>query len=63
MYHFACMDAGVDCNFVAAGNSVDEVKQAAFAHAQVVHQELLQSMTPDQLDELAKTVEANTKPA
>jgi predicted small metal-binding protein len=62
MYKFACKDAGVECGFIAAGNSVEEVKQAAFAHAEVVHKEILKSMTPDQLDELAKTVEANTKP-
>lgn len=63
MLSFACKDAGVDCNFVATGNSVEEVKQAAFAHAEVIHKDLLQSMTPEQLEELAKTVETNTKPA
>lgn len=63
MLKFACKDVGVDCAFVASGNSVEEVKQAAFTHAQVVHKDLLQSMTQEQLDELAKTVESNTKPA
>lgn len=63
MFKFACKDAGVDCGFVATGNSIDEVKQAAFAHAGVVHKDLLQSMTTEQLDALARTVEANTKPA
>lgn len=38
MLKFACKDAGVDCDYVATGNSVEEVKQAAFAHAQVVRQ-------------------------
>jgi len=63
MFTFACKDAGVDCSFIATGNSVDEVKMAAFAHAEVVHKDLLQSMTSEQLEGLAKTVEANTKPA
>jgi predicted small metal-binding protein len=62
MYQFACKDVGVACNFVATGNSVEEVKQAAFAHAEVVHKDILQSMTQEQLDDLAKTVEDNTKP-
>lgn len=62
MLKFACKDTGVDCAFVASGNSVEEVKQAAFAHAKVVHKDLLQSMTQDQLDELVKTVESHTKP-
>lgn len=63
MLKFACKDVGVDCDFVATGTSVEEVKQAAFAHAGVVHKEILQTMTQEQLDELAISVEANTKPA
>jgi predicted small metal-binding protein len=63
MLKFACKDAGVDCSFIATGDSVEEVKQAAFAHAEVVHNEILKSMTPKQLEELAKTVEAKIKPA
>ncbi len=62
MLKFACKDAGVDCEFVATGNTVEEVKQAAFAHAEVVHKAILKSMTPEQLEELAKTVEASTRP-
>jgi predicted small metal-binding protein len=62
MLTFACKDAGVECSFIATGNSVEEVKQTAFAHAEVVHKDILQSMTQEQLDGLAKTVEANTKP-
>jgi predicted small metal-binding protein len=63
MLKFACKDVGMDCSFIATGNSIEEVKRAAFAHAEVIHKEILQSMTPGQLEELAKTVEANTKPA
>jgi predicted small metal-binding protein len=63
MLKFACKDAGVECDFVATGNSIEEVKQAAFTHAEVVHKEILKSMTPEQLEELAKTVEAKIKPA
>ncbi len=63
MLTFACKDAGMDCSFIATGSSVEEVKQAAFAHAAVVHKEVLQSMTPVQLEELAKTVGAKIKPA
>jgi predicted small metal-binding protein len=63
MLTFACKDAGVDCSFIATGDSIEEVKQMAFAHAEVVHKDILQSMTPEQLEALAKTVEANTKPA
>jgi predicted small metal-binding protein len=57
------MDAGVDCSFIATGTTVEEVKQAAFAHAGVVHKDILQSMTPEQLDELAKFVKVKIQPA
>jgi predicted small metal-binding protein len=63
MYKFACKDAGVECSFIATGASVEEVKQAAFSHAEAVHKEILKSMTPEQLEELAKIVEKNIMPA
>lgn len=63
MLKFACKDAGMECTFVATGNSVEEVKQSAFAHAEVVHKDILKSMTPEQLEGLEKTVELNIKPA
>jgi predicted small metal-binding protein len=63
MLKFACKDVGVDCNFIATGESVEVVKKAAFAHAEVVHKDILQSMPPEQLEALAKTVETNIRPA
>jgi predicted small metal-binding protein len=63
MLKFACKDTGVDCDFVATGETVEEVKENAFAHAGVVHAEILKTMTKEQLDELTRTVEANIKPA
>ena len=63
MLKFACKDAGVDCDFVASGETVEEVKETAFAHAGVAHAEILQSMTQEQLADLAKTVEVNITPA
>lgn len=63
MLKFACKDAGVDCDFVATGESIEDTKKAAFAHAEVVHKDILQTMSPEQLDALAKTVETNIRPA
>lgn len=63
MLKFSCKDTGVSCDFVATGETTEEVKKAAFAHAEVVHKDLLQSMTPEQLEELAKTVEKKIQPA
>ena len=45
------------------GETVEEIKEKAFAHAGVVHAEILNSMTDEQKADLAKTLEANIKPA
>ena len=63
MLKFACKDTGVDCDFVATGATVEEIKEKAFAHAGVVHAEILNSMTDEQKADLAKTLEANIQPA
>ena len=63
MLKFACKDAGVDCDFVATGETAEEVKENAFAHAEVAHADILKSMSQEQLAELAGLVEAKTQPA
>lgn len=63
MLKFACKDAGVDCDYIATGETVEEVKENAFAHAGVVHAEILKSMSQEQLAELTRTVEAKIKSA
>ena len=63
MLKFACKDTGIDCDFVATGETMDEIKEKAFAHAGVAHAEILSSMTEEQKADLVKTLEANTKPA
>ena len=63
MLKFACRDAGVDCDYIATGETVEAVKENAFAHAGVVHAEILKSMNQEQLAELTRTVEANIKSA
>ena len=63
MFTFACKDTGVDCDFVATGETPAEVKEKAFAHAGVVHADLMKSMTEEQLADLARQVDANIKTA
>ena len=62
MLKFSCKDLGMDCDFVATGATVEEVKQKAFAHAGVVHAEMMKGMNEAELAQLAKTVEASIKP-
>jgi predicted small metal-binding protein len=58
MKQFACKDLGMDCDFVATGNTVDEVKKKVMEHAQARHADTLKKMTatPEQKAEFEKTV-------
>ena len=38
MKELRCRDAGLDCDFVAQGESVDDVMQKAVVHGSVEHQ-------------------------
>lgn len=62
MLRFACKEVGVDCDFIAMGATIEEVKGKAFAHASVVHADLMKGMSPDQLAKLTEAVEASIKP-
>ena len=54
MKHFHCSDVGLKCDFVATGNTNQEILQKAAAHAQKDHG---MQVTP----ELAKKVESLIK--
>jgi predicted small metal-binding protein len=42
----------VDCDFDTVGETVEEVTQIVFAHAQVAHKDMLSKMSPSELAEL-----------
>ena len=63
MYQYACRDLGVDCDFSVTAETPDKVNKAVFSHAKVVHKEMLESMSPDQLADLENAVEKAIKPA
>jgi len=53
---------GMDCNFVAEGKTVEEVKQKAMAHAQQKHADLLKAMSsPAQMVEMERQLTAAIK--
>jgi predicted small metal-binding protein len=62
MYEYACRALGVDCDFSTTAETPEEVKKAGFAHADEVHKEMMQSMTPEELADLEKAVEGAIKP-
>ena len=61
MLKFACRDLGMDCDFVATGATVEEVKNQAFAHAGVVHADMLKTMSDEQKAQLTNAVETSIK--
>ena len=52
-YKLSCRDlGGMDCNFIAEGNSTDEVKKKLYLHAGESHKDVLSSMTEDKMKEM-----------
>jgi len=47
-----CKELGMDCDYVAYGNTVEDVKKAAMNHAQLVHGDLLKTMSAQQLADI-----------
>ena len=59
MLKLACRDLGMDCNQIITGNTIAEVKQAAMAHAQTVHADVLKTMSsPEQMAQMDKLMES-----
>ena len=53
---------GMDCDFVATGSTVQEVKAKAMAHAQAVHADVLKTMSsPAQMAAMEKQLESVIK--
>jgi predicted small metal-binding protein len=52
MSKFQCSDLGLSCDFVATGNTVDEVKQKALTHASQKHPDIIQSQGRSQVEKL-----------
>ena len=61
MKEIGCRDMGVNCNFVAKGNTDEEVKKALWSHAEKAHAEVIKSLTPDKKKEMNATMDAVLK--
>jgi predicted small metal-binding protein len=56
MLQFECKELGTNCRYIARGNTLEEVRKNAMAHAQTVHIDLLANMSPQQKADMDKTV-------
>jgi len=63
MMKFACKDLGIDCNFTATGATKEEVIKKAMTHGSSVHADLMKNMTPAQMAQFGKQMDASIKTA
>lgn len=56
MMQLGCRELGGDCDFVAKGNSGEEIKKKIFAHAEKSHPEM-KSMSPEKKKELTAKID------
>ena len=61
MFRYGCRDLGVDCDYVITGVTFEEVKEKVFAHAGVVHADMLKGMSQDELAQLTTAVDGAIK--
>ena len=61
MFRYGCRDLGVDCDYVVTGVTFEEVKEQVFAHAGVVHADMLKGMSQEELAQLTTAVEGAIK--
>jgi predicted small metal-binding protein len=60
MLKFECKELGTNCNYVAKGDTLEEVKKDAMDHAQTVHKDLLSDMSPQQVADIESTLTRKT---
>jgi predicted small metal-binding protein len=59
MKKLACNDLGaMECDFVAQGETADEVKKQMFAHAEAEHPDVLKEMSPEELTAINQKMDA-----
>jgi predicted small metal-binding protein len=56
MLIFECKELGTKCNFIAQGDTLEEVKKNTMAHAQTVHKYWLATKLPKQKVDIEKTL-------
>ena len=52
---------GLDCEFVAKGESVDEVHAAMMAHGSEVHSDLMQGLSPEEQQKKGQEMDAHIR--
>lgn len=62
MKTLSCRDLGVtDCDFVARGNTPEEVKNNMMNHAKMEHKEMMDKMSNKEKDEMKEKMDSMMK--
>ncbi len=62
MKSISCREVrGLDCDYIVKGETTEEVKKDTFTHAEQVHKDILQKMTPDDLRKLTERMNSLIK--
>ena len=56
MKKLACRDVGIDCDFVAEGETTEEVLQKGMEHAKTSHNMTDADMTPEMMEKVKAAV-------
>jgi len=51
----------MDCPFSAKGETKEEVMEKMMEHAKMEHKDMVEKMTPEEMDEMKKKMEENMK--
>lgn len=61
MKTLACRDLGTDCDFVARGNTPEEVRNNMLNHAKMEHKEMMDNMSNKERNEMMKKMDSMMK--
>lgn len=61
MKMLACKDMGMDCPFVAKGETKEEVMEKMMEHAKMEHKDMVEKMSPEEMEGMKKKMEENIK--
>lgn len=53
----SCRDMGTDCDFVAKGETAQEVKEKMMAHANTDHMDMMKNMSEDEKADMMKKMD------
>ncbi|PIP27672.1 MAG: DUF1059 domain-containing protein [Candidatus Moranbacteria bacterium CG23_combo_of_CG06-09_8_20_14_all_39_10] len=60
MKQLSCKDMGTNCDFVATGNTADEVKKKMMDHAMMEHKDMMANMNEQKKGEMMKMMDEKT---